>query len=127
MSIDLKIPEMGESITQVVIGEWLKGEADYVERDEDVVLVESDKATVEIPAPESGKLVKIFKQNGETAAVGEIIGRLESAEWEASETSAAPSNQEGRRTERGAADHRVSIHFQRDRDVGGQRYSPPVS
>jgi 2-oxoglutarate dehydrogenase E2 component (dihydrolipoamide succinyltransferase) len=80
MVVELKVPEIGESITEVMIGEWIKTEGDYVERDEDVVVVESEKATVEISAPESGKLVKIFKRSGDTATVGEVIGRFESAE-----------------------------------------------
>jgi 2-oxoglutarate dehydrogenase E2 component (dihydrolipoamide succinyltransferase) len=89
MSIDLKVPEIGESITEVVIGEWLKSEGDDVERDEDVVTVESEKATVEIPAPGSGKLAKILKRSGETANVGEVIGQLEAAGEEAAKTPAA--------------------------------------
>jgi 2-oxoglutarate dehydrogenase E2 component (dihydrolipoamide succinyltransferase) len=91
MAVELKIPEIGESITQVVIGEWLKDEDDPVERDEDVVVIESDKATVEIPAPESGTLVKILKRSGETASVGEAIGVLEPKGSESPEsTKAAP-------------------------------------
>jgi len=93
MSVELKIPEIGESIAEVVIGEWLKAEGDHVERDEDVVVVESDKATVQIPAPDSGQLVKILKRSGETAAVGEAIGRLEAEESKTSESTGAPPKQ----------------------------------
>jgi 2-oxoglutarate dehydrogenase E2 component (dihydrolipoamide succinyltransferase) len=50
LSVAVKIPEVGESISEVAIGEWLKHEGDFVERDEDVVVIETDKATVEIPA-----------------------------------------------------------------------------
>ncbi|HXV83993.1 MAG TPA: dihydrolipoyllysine-residue succinyltransferase [Candidatus Binatia bacterium] len=94
MAVELKIPEIGESVTEVIIGEWLKNEEDYVERDEDVVVIESDKATVEIPAPEAGKLVKILKRSGETAAVGETIGRLESKEAETSQSKKSPPKKE---------------------------------
>ena len=94
MSIELKIPEIGESITEVIIGEWLKQEGESVERDEDIVVVESDKASMELPAPESGKLVKVLKRNGETAAVGEAIARLESEESETSESTDRPPKQE---------------------------------
>jgi len=78
MAIELRIPEIGESITEVIIAEWLKNENDEVERDEDLVVIETEKATVEIPAPQSGRLVKILKRSGETAAVGEAVGLLDS-------------------------------------------------
>jgi 2-oxoglutarate dehydrogenase E2 component (dihydrolipoamide succinyltransferase) len=77
MAIPLKIPEVGESITDVEIGEWLKSEGDHVERDEDVVVIETEKATVQVSAPQSGTITKILKQKGERATVGEIIGHLE--------------------------------------------------
>src|SRR5438552_1945221 len=77
MSIELKIPEVGESITEVEIGGWLKNQGDHVEKDESVVSLESEKATVELPAPESGTIGRILKQKGETAKVGEVIGYLE--------------------------------------------------
>ena len=77
MPIELTIPEVGESISEVQIGEWLKAEGDYVTRNEEVVVIETDKATVEIPAPESGKVAKILKKSGETAAVHEIIGYID--------------------------------------------------
>lgn len=93
MAVELKIPEIGESVSEVIIGEWLRAEGDFVERDEDVVVVESEKATLEIPAPESGKLVKILKRSGETAAVGETIGRLESDERETSQSKEAPKKE----------------------------------
>ena len=48
MPIELKVPEVGESISEVEIGEWLKKEGDFVERDDEVVVIETDKATVEI-------------------------------------------------------------------------------
>ncbi len=77
MIIDLKVPEVGESITEVEIGDWLKSKGDPVKKDETVVTLESSKATVELPAPESGVLTEILKEKGETAAVGETIAHLE--------------------------------------------------
>lgn len=77
MSIELTIPVVGESISEVSIGEWLKHEGDFVERDETVVVIETDKATVEIPAPQSGKLAKILKPSGNTAAVSEVIAYID--------------------------------------------------
>jgi 2-oxoglutarate dehydrogenase E2 component (dihydrolipoamide succinyltransferase) len=76
MTIELKVPEVGESITEVEIGGWLKAAGDTVQKDEPVVALESEKATVELPAPESGVLARILKQKGEVAQVGEVIGHL---------------------------------------------------
>lgn len=77
MSVELKVPTVGESIREVQIGAWLKGEGEFVEKDQPVVEIESDKATVELPAPESGKVIKVLKRKGEMATVGEVIGQLE--------------------------------------------------
>ena len=77
MSIELKVPEVGESITEVEIGDWLKSAGQLVRKDEPLVTLESEKATVELPAPDSGTLSKVLKQKGEVARVGEIIGYLE--------------------------------------------------
>ena len=70
MPVELKVPEVGESITEVFIGEWLKSEGDSVEQDEALVEVETDKATLEVPASTGGTLTKILKQQGDTAEVG---------------------------------------------------------
>jgi 2-oxoglutarate dehydrogenase E2 component (dihydrolipoamide succinyltransferase) len=77
MPIEIKVPAVGESITEVEIGQWLKKEGDGVGRDESVVVLETEKATVEVPAPVSGKVVKVLKRTGELAKVGEIIGHME--------------------------------------------------
>jgi 2-oxoglutarate dehydrogenase E2 component (dihydrolipoamide succinyltransferase) len=78
MTIDLTVPSVGESITEVEIGDWLKKQGEAVRKDEAVVALESEKATVELPAPDSGTLTEILKQKGEVAKVGEVIARLES-------------------------------------------------
>jgi 2-oxoglutarate dehydrogenase E2 component (dihydrolipoamide succinyltransferase) len=80
MPIELKVPEVGESISEVEIGEWLKKEGDFVARDDEVVVIETDKATVEVSAPESGTITKILKPSGQTASVHEVIAYLEPGE-----------------------------------------------
>ncbi len=80
MAIELKIPAVGESITEVMIGEWLKAEGDWVAADEPVVIIETDKVNVELPAPEDGILAKILKQEGDDAEVGDVVGLMEAAE-----------------------------------------------
>jgi 2-oxoglutarate dehydrogenase E2 component (dihydrolipoamide succinyltransferase) len=77
MSHELRIPEVGESIREVQIGQWLKQEGQWAEKDESLVQLESDKATVDLPAPVAGVVTKIVKHEGEVAAVGEIVGYLE--------------------------------------------------
>jgi 2-oxoglutarate dehydrogenase E2 component (dihydrolipoamide succinyltransferase) len=79
MAIELKVPEVGESITEVMIGAWKKGEGDGVAIDDAIVEIESDKATVELPAPAAGTITKVLKASGEKAVVGEVIGYLEPA------------------------------------------------
>src|SRR5712675_696850 len=79
MSIELKIPEVGESVREVQIGRWLKHEGDTVAQDENVVELETDKASMELPAPAAGVLGQILKKEGDMVAVGEVIGYLESS------------------------------------------------
>ena len=90
MMIELKVPDVGESITEVEIGSWLKAEGATVAKDEPVAVIETEKATVDLPAPEAGVIVKILKQAGETAAVGETIAHLEAGKTAAA-TPAAPA------------------------------------
>ncbi|MFL5300393.1 MAG: 2-oxoglutarate dehydrogenase complex dihydrolipoyllysine-residue succinyltransferase [Anaeromyxobacteraceae bacterium] len=77
MAIELRVPALGESITQATVGTWLKKEGDAVAADEPIVEVESEKATVALPAPSAGVLKKILKATGANVAVGEVIGELE--------------------------------------------------
>ena len=91
MAIELKVPEVGESITEVMIGDWKKREGEGVVTDESLVEIESDKATVELPAPSAGTISKILKGSGEKAVVGEIIGYMEPVTAGAGPTPPAPT------------------------------------
>ena len=77
MPIEIKIPAVGESITEVQISEWLKSEGDSVKQDEAVAVIDSEKTTFDLPAPHAGKLAKILHKAGETVAVGTVIAQLE--------------------------------------------------
>jgi 2-oxoglutarate dehydrogenase E2 component (dihydrolipoamide succinyltransferase) len=77
MAIDLRIPTIGESIVEAQIAEWLVAEGDFVEKDQTIATLDSEKATVDLPAPVSGKMTKILKPKGAIAQVGEVIGQLE--------------------------------------------------
>ncbi len=74
---ELKVPAVGESITEVQIGDWLVPEGKNANKEEAVVVIETDKVTVELPAPVTGTVTKVLKRKGETAAVGEVIGFME--------------------------------------------------
>ena len=75
--IEIKVPAVGESISEVFIGEWYTGEGKFVAADKDVVGLETDKATFGIPAPVSGIVTRVLKKAGDSAAIGEVIGYLQ--------------------------------------------------
>ncbi len=77
MSVNLTVPEAGESIAEVRIGAWLKSEGEFVTVDEVVVELETDKAAIELPAPVSGTLVSIVLSEGADAAIGDVIGVID--------------------------------------------------
>jgi len=77
MAVELKVPSLGESVTQAQVGQWLKKEGEAVALDEPVVEVESEKATVAVPAPAAGVLRKVLCQTGDTVAVGQALGEIE--------------------------------------------------
>src|SRR3989454_1469008 len=76
MAVDITIPALGESLTEATILRWLKAAGEAVERDEVVVEIETDKATMELVAPETGVLSEILKGEGEKVEIGETIGRV---------------------------------------------------
>jgi 2-oxoisovalerate dehydrogenase E2 component (dihydrolipoyl transacylase) len=75
----IKMPQLGESVTEGTVEKWLKSEGDMVKRDEPLVEVVTDKVNAEIPSPFEGKLVKISAAEGETVRVGAVIGQIEVA------------------------------------------------
>jgi 2-oxoglutarate dehydrogenase E2 component (dihydrolipoamide succinyltransferase) len=79
MRIELRVPTSGESITEVQVADWLKRTGDRVRQDEPVVLLETDKAAMELPSPVSGVLVEIVKQKGQMAKVGDVLAYMEEA------------------------------------------------
>jgi 2-oxoisovalerate dehydrogenase E2 component (dihydrolipoyl transacylase) len=75
----IKMPQLGESVTEGTVEKWLKSEGDFVKRDEPIVEVVTDKVNAEIPSPFEGKLVKIAVTEGETVRVGAVIAQIETA------------------------------------------------
>src|SRR5690554_1770660 len=78
--IEVTVPNVGESITEVQIGQWLKAEGDWINQGEDIVEIETEKASVQIPASTSGYLRNILKQEEEFAVVGETIASIEAGD-----------------------------------------------
>lgn len=77
MAIEIKVPEMGESVTEATISAWTKKEGDAVKVDEVLAILETDKVSLEIPAPTSGVLKSISKKVGDVVHVRDIIGAIE--------------------------------------------------
>ena len=96
MSVELKVPPVGESITEVQIGEWLKKEGDSANRDEVIVMIETDKVTVELPAPVTGVVTKISVSAGAEARVGDVIGYMEERAGAGAEPGASGDGQGAR-------------------------------
>jgi 2-oxoglutarate dehydrogenase E2 component (dihydrolipoamide succinyltransferase) len=89
--IEIKVPAVGESISEVFIGEWYAGEGKFVAADKDVVGLETDKATFGIPAPVGGVVTRILKKAGDSASIGEVIGYLQPSDAPAVTAAPAPS------------------------------------
>lgn len=78
MKIEIVVPAMGESVSEGEISDWLKKEGDRVAADEPIVVIETDKITVDLPSPAAGVLAKILKPSGSVVAIGEVLGVIES-------------------------------------------------
>ena len=92
----IKMPQLGESVTEGTVDKWLKHEGDFVKRDEPIVEVVTDKVNAEIPSPFEGKLVKIAVTEGETVRVGAVIAQIETAAQAAAAASTAKAPAEAK-------------------------------
>ena len=87
MSLEIKVPTVGESITEVTLAQWLKQDGDYVEMDENIAELESDKATFELPAEKAG-ILRIIAQEGDTLEIGAVVCTIEDGDAPAGDTKA---------------------------------------
>jgi 2-oxoglutarate dehydrogenase E2 component (dihydrolipoamide succinyltransferase) len=76
MSIEIKVPAMGESVTEATVARWFKKEGEAVKRDEPLLELETDKVTVEVPAPADGAIESISVKAGDTVQVGTLLGSI---------------------------------------------------
>ena len=88
MIIEVKVPQLSESVAEATLSAWHVKEGDAVTRDQNLIDIETDKVVLELPAPDAGVIVKIIKQNGETVASGEVIARIDT---EGKAAAAAPA------------------------------------
>src|SRR5262247_3490018 len=89
--IDIKVPTVGESISEVTLLKWNKQDGDYVERDEVIAELESEKATFEVNAEKAG-ILKVAAQEGDTLKIGDLLASID-------ETAAKPAEKSEQKTE----------------------------
>ena len=87
---EIRVPTLGESVTEATIGRWFKKAGDAVAVDEPLVELETDKVTIEVPAPSAGTLSEIVAKDGETVAVGALLGQITDGAGGAKPAAAAP-------------------------------------
>lgn len=77
MAVELKVPPLGESITEAVVGKWNKKQGESVAADEPLVVLETDKVTIDVPAPAAGSIASIAFKEGDKVRVGDVLGTIE--------------------------------------------------
>ena len=76
MAIEIRVPTLGESITEATVGKWFKKAGEAVRADEPLVELETDKVTLEVNAPGAGVLSEIAVETGQTVSIGALLGQL---------------------------------------------------
>ena len=109
--MEIVVPSASESITEVFIGQWYVSEGEFVEKDGPIVEIESEKASMDIPAPEAGRITQVLIEEGETAEVGQVIAHLEPGD--------APAGDAGQQGETAPSETAGG------RPAGGQQATPP--
>ena len=94
---EIRVPTLGESVTEATIGKWFKQPGDAVAVDEPLVELETDKVTIEVPAPAAGVLGAIAAKDGETVAVGALLGEIK--DGAPGKTSPAPTGRPDQKTD----------------------------
>jgi 2-oxoglutarate dehydrogenase E2 component (dihydrolipoamide succinyltransferase) len=99
---DIRVPALGESVTEATIGKWFKRPGDPVAVDEPLVELETDKVTIEVPSPAAGVLADIAAKDGETVAVGALLGQIKEGAVAPSKASPAPTGRPDQQTDTAA-------------------------
>jgi 2-oxoglutarate dehydrogenase E2 component (dihydrolipoamide succinyltransferase) len=93
MATEIRVPALGESVTEAIVGKWFKNTGDHVDVDEPLVELETDKVTVEVPSPVAGVLGEIKAAEGTTVAVGAVLGAIKNGAAASAKAAAAPAAQ----------------------------------
>lgn len=99
MSVEIKVPTVGESITEVILAKWVKKDGDHVEMDEVIAELESDKATFELTAEQAGTL-KLIAKEGDTLEIGDVVCKIEDGGVVAAESEKPKAESEGKTEEK---------------------------
>src|ERR671937_618377 len=129
-TVQITMPQMGESVSEGTVLTWHKREGDPVEKDETVVEVSTDKVDAEIPAPASGKLVKIVAGEDEAVAVGDTLGEIEvgvTADGGGPEPAAAPAEGEAPASAPSERPAAVKTEEPREAEVADEAKVSPVA
>ncbi len=121
MTIEIKVPALGESITEATVGRWFKKPGETVSADEPLVELETDKVTVEVPSPSAGVLSNIAQGEGATVAIGSVLGSLQSG------TSSAPGGLKARVDQAVKQDPVASPHPIPKSESGSSREGEPTA
>jgi 2-oxoglutarate dehydrogenase E2 component (dihydrolipoamide succinyltransferase) len=97
--VDIRVPALGESVTEATIGKWFKQPGEAVAVDEPLVELETDKVTIEVPAPAAGVLADVAAKDGETVAVGALLGNIREGAQAAGKAAAAPLGRPDQKTD----------------------------
>src|SRR5690348_16684338 len=125
---EIRVPTLGESVTEATIGKWFKKPGDPVAADEPVVELETDKVTIEVPAPAAGVLAETAVKEGETVAVGALLGQITEGAGGAKPAAAAatgrPDQKSATTTPINAADETPAPRVPPKADAAGKSKDP---
>src|SRR5579862_8320222 len=120
---EIRVPTLGESVTEATIGKWFKKPGDAVAVDEPLVELETDKVTIEVPAPAAGVLADVAAKDGDTVAVGALLGQIKEG------AGAVPTGRPDQKTERpkaiGACPEEIVLKEQARPAEPATRVAPP--
>lgn len=132
MAVDIVVPDLGESVTEATVAVWMKKAGDKVTADEVLLELETDKATLEIPAPTGGVLSELLVEEGEDVEVGALLGRIEEggeaeaeAEEEAGPAESRASRPEAEEKRAGGTDERAASEAESVAVEGEEEFRVP--
>lgn len=125
MATEIRVPTLGESVSEATVGTWFKKVGDTVKADEPLVELETDKVTVEVPAPASGTLSEIVAQDGETVGLNALLGQISEGAADAAPAKAAePAKSESGKSESGKSEAGKSESPKAEASAGGSSMPP---